>query len=106
MTAQAKFTGTISVPLTMAMLGFRAFSSFFGGIRWTRITPGPFGFSVVWSTSEKVVSIYSRIRRTVFVFLNSLGMGIMLSSFSHSGRPAVSRITVSMGSQVSGSAIL
>ena len=47
MTAQAKFTGIMSVPFMMAILGFKVFSSFFGGTRWIRMAPGPSGFRVV-----------------------------------------------------------
>ena len=87
MTAQAKFTGTMSVPLMIAMLGFKASSSRFGGIRWMRITPGPSGFSVVCRTSVKVSSMYARIRRTDLVLRNSFGTGIirlLLRSLSES----------------------
>ena len=56
-TAHTKFTGTMSVPLMMAMLGFSAFSSGLGGIRWIRMAPGPSGFKVVCRTSLKANSI-------------------------------------------------
>ena len=77
MTAHAKLTGIISVPLMMAMLGLRAFSSFLGGIRCILIAPGPSGFRVVCRTSSKHVSMYSLIPFTLFIFLKSLGTGII-----------------------------
>ena len=77
--ALAKFTGMISVPLIMATLGFSAFSSLRGGIRWILMAPGPSGLSVVCKTSLKQESMYSLILLTVLVFLNSLGTGIIIN---------------------------
>ena len=73
-TAQTKFTGRMSVPLMIAMLGLKASSSFLGGIRWMRMAPGPFGLSVVCRTSVNSVSMYFLILRTVLVFLNARGI--------------------------------